>query len=174
MCTAVTDHVNGSDSDTNPDDDDSPAYYQPISSVDDDDEVALERISDSGDENREENGDLRSERPSNGYHASQAVTGMSSLGLHEDVERNKSSSEDEGEEEEEEEEEAASDSAITRAFREDENRRNAPLTPENASRVMEAMRGISFTGLAPDWADRIPEQRWIDQLRRLRQPPPQA
>ncbi|KAF3454855.1 hypothetical protein FNV43_RR05303 [Rhamnella rubrinervis] len=179
MCIAVTDHVNGSDSDTNLDDDDAPEYYQPISAVDDNEDEASGRINDTGgDEDRQENGEIHSERWSNGYHAIQAETGMSSLNPHEDLERNKSSSEDEDEQEEEEEEAVrmgvTSDSAITRAFREDENRRNAPLTPENASRVMEAMRGISFTGLAPDWADQIPEHRWIDQLRRLRQPPPQA
>lgn len=176
MCIAVTDHVNGSDSDTNLDEDDEPEYYQPISAVDDDDETSG-RINDTGDEDHRENGDIHSERLSNGYHVIRAETGMSSLHLHEDLERNKSSSEDEDEEEEEEEAVrmgVTSDSAITRAFREDENRRNAPLTPENASRVMEAMRGISFTGLAPDWADQIPEHRWIDQLRRTRQPPPQA
>lgn len=169
MCIAVTDHINGSDSDTNLDDDDAPEYYQPISAVDDEDDEAR-RINDTGDEDRQENGEIHSERLSNGYHAIQAETGMSSLHLLEDLERNKSSSEDEDEEEEEEAvgTGVTSDSAITRAFREDENRRNAPLTPENASRVMEAMRGISFTGLAPDWADQIPEHRWIDQLRRLR------
>ncbi|PPD66692.1 hypothetical protein GOBAR_DD36426 [Gossypium barbadense] len=57
-----------------------------------------------------------------------------------------------------------------RAFREDERRRNAPLTAENAMRVREAMRGVAFAGLTPDWANQIPEDRWIDQLRRLRQP----
>ncbi|KAE8039350.1 hypothetical protein FH972_011771 [Carpinus fangiana] len=60
---------------------------------------------------------------------------------------------------------------ILRAFREDESRRNAPLTPENATRVMEAMRGVSFGGVAPDWAGQVPEDQWIDRLRRLRQPP---
>lgn len=66
-----------------------------------------------------------------------------------------------------------SDTAIRRAFREDESRRNAPLTAENAMRVREAMRGVSFAGLAPDWAHQVPEDQWIDRLRRLRQPQPQ-
>ncbi|XP_057723947.1 uncharacterized protein LOC130939896 [Arachis stenosperma] len=75
------------------------------------------------------------------------------------------------EEEEEEEEERNRREEIRRAFSEDENRRNAPLSEENATRVMEAMRGVSFGGVAPDWADRVPEDRWIDQLRRLRLSP---
>ncbi|PPR90513.1 hypothetical protein GOBAR_AA30169 [Gossypium barbadense] len=62
------------------------------------------------------------------------------------------------------------ENGISRAFREEERRRNAPLTAENAMRVREAMRGVAFAGLTPDWANQIPEDRWIDQLRRLRQP----
>lgn len=61
-----------------------------------------------------------------------------------------------------------SETAIQRAFIEDENRRNAPLPAENATRVMEAMRGISFTGLAPDWSGRVGEDTWINQLRNIR------
>lgn len=86
---------------------------------------------------------------------------MSSLHLNDDLEK----------EDEEERMREVSDLEIRRAFREDENRRNAPLTAENAMRVMEAMRGVSFGGLAPDWADRVPEDRWIDHLRRMRRPP---
>ncbi|KAK1286110.1 hypothetical protein QJS10_CPB20g00224 [Acorus calamus] len=48
------------------------------------------------------------------------------------------------------------------------SRRNAPLTAENASRIVDAMRGVSFGGIAPDWVDRMPEDRLIDRLRRLR------
>lgn len=60
------------------------------------------------------------------------------------------------------------EASISRAFREDESRRNAPLTAENASRVMDAMRGVRFPGSAPEWADEVAEDRWIDRLRRLR------
>ncbi|XP_028121417.1 uncharacterized protein LOC114318687 [Camellia sinensis] len=62
------------------------------------------------------------------------------------------------------------DSAIRRAFREDESRRNALLTAETATRVMKAMRGVSFGGFAPDWANRVLEDQWINQIRRLRPP----
>ncbi|KAL8027047.1 hypothetical protein ABFS82_14G067500 [Erythranthe guttata] len=80
-------------------------------------------------------------------------------------------------EEDEEEEATESESAIERAFREDERRRSAPLTEENAVRVMDAMRGISFGGsgggggaAAPDWAGQVPDDQWIDRLMRLRRP----
>lgn len=82
---------------------------------------------------------------------------------------------DEDDIEEDDEEERImeeSDMAIQRAFREDETRRNAPLTPENSMRVIEAMRGVSFGGLAPDWAAQVPEDQWINQLRNLRRPSP--
>lgn len=58
---------------------------------------------------------------------------------------------------------------------------NAPLTAENATRVMETLRRVSFAGVASDWvtrdpddrwvdwATRDPDNRWVDQLRRLRQ-----
>ncbi|GMG98199.1 hypothetical protein Nepgr_000039 [Nepenthes gracilis] len=84
---------------------------------------------------------------------------------------NPSESEQEEREEEEEEERrrAESDSAIRRAFQDDESRRT--LTAENAVRVMEAKRGVSIGGSAPDWIRGVPEDRWIDQLRRLRQSP---
>ncbi|KAL6200420.1 hypothetical protein ACLB2K_030201 [Fragaria x ananassa] len=92
--------------------------------------------------------------------------GVSSIRLNDGVEGENGGSSSSQVEEEDEIGEGA-DSAI----REDESRRNAPLTPENATRVMEAMRGISFAGVAPDWADRIPEENWMDRLRRLRQSP---
>jgi hypothetical protein len=97
-----------------------------------------------------------------------AENGIASLQVNDDVEEKSS--------EDEEEERMgpmleASDSDILRAFREDESRRNAPLTTENATRVMEAMRGVSFGGVAPDWVGQVPEDQWIDRLRRLRQPP---
>ncbi|MCL7022236.1 hypothetical protein MKW94_002267 [Papaver nudicaule] len=67
-----------------------------------------------------------------------------------------------------EEEEEAANSEISRAFREDENRRKAPLTPENSNRIMDAMRGISLQGFVPDWSNQVPDSHWIDQLRNLR------
>jgi hypothetical protein len=73
--------------------------------------------------------------------------------------------------EEDAEEEERMREAVQRAFREDESRRRAPLTQENTMRVMEAMRGISLGGLAPDWASSIPEDRWMDRLASIRQPP---
>ncbi|EEF36033.1 conserved hypothetical protein [Ricinus communis] len=86
-----------------------------------------------------------------------------------DVEQQSSSSSSEEEEDEEEERvREASESAILRAFREDENRRNAPLSQENATRVIEAMRGISFSDYTPDWAGRVPQDQWIHRLRALR------
>lgn len=78
--------------------------------------------------------------------------------------------EDAAAEEEEEKRMAAADRSASQAFREDEERRAAPLTPENAARVVEAMRGIAFPGAPPDWAGRVSEDRWMDQLRRLREP----
>lgn len=71
-------------------------------------------------------------------------------------------------EEEETETVTTPDSEIRTAFEEDERRRRSPLLVENAARVMEAMRAISFPGTAPDWASDVNEDRWVDQLRRLR------
>ncbi|KAK6271706.1 PREDICTED: uncharacterized protein LOC18591028 [Theobroma cacao] len=149
-----TNYGSGSDSDTNHDD--APEYYQPISAVDDDDDEDQDGFGDRVNSDEEHH----SQNLSNGY-VNRVENGISSLHVG-----------DVAAEEEEEEERVieASDTAIRRAFREDESRRNAPLTPENAMRVREAMRGVSFAGLAPDWANEVPEDRWVDQLRRLRQP----
>ncbi|GMI96930.1 hypothetical protein like AT1G07020 [Hibiscus trionum] len=144
---------NGSGSDSDTSHDDAPDYYQPISAVDDQEDLDDQVNSDEEHHHR---------NLSNGY-INPVENGISSLhvgGV--DAEQN--------EEEEEERRREASDTAIRRAFREEESRRNAPLTPENAMRVREAMRGVSFAGLTPDWANQIPEDRWIDQLQRLRQP----
>ncbi|KAI9195781.1 hypothetical protein LWI28_017961 [Acer negundo] len=152
----------GSDSDTSPED--SQEYYQPISAVDQNDEDSDPDAANS------DAGDSDGHNLPNGHHVvEEADDGMSSMHINDDVSEEKSggsSSEDEVEEHDE--------SAVARAFREDENRRNAPLTPENATRVMDAMRGVSFGGSAPDWINMIPEDRWIDHLRRIRQPPPTA
>ncbi|KAK4407749.1 hypothetical protein Sango_0355900 [Sesamum angolense] len=148
--------VCGSDSDANSDD--SPGYYQPISTVDsggEDEDHDRDRVFSDQDPNP------------NFFHLPNGwvENGVSSIDLSD------KDHESDGEEEEEEEEEAMeSERAIERAFREDERRRSAPLTAENAVRVMEAMRGISFGGGAPDWAGQVPEDQWIDRLRRLRRP----
>ncbi|MQL93327.1 hypothetical protein Taro_025980, partial [Colocasia esculenta] len=97
---------------------------------------------------RTENGVSRLDLNGNGMHAGEQRQG------------------DEDEENEEREREV--EASISRAFSEDESRRSAPLTRENAARVMEAMRGVSFPGCPPEWVDQVPEDRWIDQLRRLR------
>lgn len=151
---AAVENHSGSDSDTNIDEDDAAEYYQPVSVVDSEDE-----------EQHLENDAVvsHSQLLPNGVIVNPAQREMSSLQLNDDVEGNDYSDNEESETVE------GSDSEITRAFREDESRRNAPLTPENATRVMEAMRGISFAGVAPDWAGRVPEDNWIDRLRRLRQ-----
>lgn len=160
----VADYHNGSDSDTNIDDDDASAveFDQPVSAVDsedDEDQIGNDAVP------------IHSQLHSNGVTVNQIDRGISSLQLNDGVGRNdrlNSSSDDEAEAEEVEEE-VASDSEIIRAFREDENRRNAPLTAENATRVREAMRGISFAGAPPHWAGLIPENNWMDRLRGLGQ-----
>ncbi|CAA0842365.1 Unknown protein [Striga hermonthica] len=134
----------GSDSDSNSDG--TPEYYQPISTVNNGGEQEYE----------DEDGELSDQDQIHHFH--RLPNGLSSLDLSDD--------------EDEEEAAAASESerAIERAFREDERRRNAPLTAENAVRVMEAMRGISFGAVSPDWAAQIPEDQWTERLRRLRGP----
>ncbi|KAE8729081.1 hypothetical protein F3Y22_tig00004004pilonHSYRG00113 [Hibiscus syriacus] len=146
----------GSDSDTNHED--APEYYQPISAVDDDDDVDQEDLDDQVNSDEEH----RHRNLSNGY-INRVENGISSLHVG-------GVATERDEEEEEERRSEASDTAIRRVFSEEESRRNAPLTPENAMRVREAMRGVSFAGLTPDWANQIPEDQWIDQLRSLRQP----
>ncbi|XP_012078628.1 uncharacterized protein LOC105639243 isoform X2 [Jatropha curcas] len=146
---------NNSESDSDANHDVALQHYQPISAVDNNDGDDFDQVN--------------SDEEHYSYSRGEAENGISSLHLNGDVEQKSSS---DGEEEEEEERiREASDSAILRAFREDENRRNAPLTAENATRVREGMRGISFGGSAPDWVGRVPEDQWINQLRRLRQPP---
>ncbi|XP_047954773.1 uncharacterized protein LOC125200960 [Salvia hispanica] len=144
--------VCGSDSDSNADD--SSDYYQPISSVDN----GAEDSDDTAGE-----GDLSDRDPNSTFHQlpnGWLENGVSSLDI----------SDDDDDAEKEVEEATESERAIERAFREDEARRNAPLTAENTGRVMDAMRQISFGGGAPDWAGQIPEDQWIDRLRRLRPP----
>lgn len=131
-------------------------YYQPISAVDDDD----------SEEDGFPNGDSTPSGPAADLHGQDLCNGYPEGGMDLKEEDNGSSTE------EEEEERAASESAMWRAFREDENRRNSPLPRENATRIMDAMRGISLQGFTPDWANRVSEPRWIDTLARLRRQPP--
>ncbi|XP_020210981.1 uncharacterized protein LOC109795840 [Cajanus cajan] len=143
----IEDNGNGSDSDANSDD--APEYYQPISAVDDD-----------GSSDGEHGGEF-GQLPNGFAVHGVAENGISSLDLSDGVEKSSS-------DEEEEELDERSEEEIERALREEENRRNAPLTAENATRVMEAMRGVSFVGVVPDWAARDPHDQWINQLHRLR------
>lgn len=97
------------------------------------------------------------------------VNGISGLDLNGHGEGGGMEEEDHDDEEEEEEERARErEASISRAFREDESRRSAPLTPENTARIVDAMRGVSFQGIPPDWVNRVPEDQWVNQLRRLR------
>nr|GMD12343.1 suppressor protein SRP40 [Ipomoea batatas] len=123
--------VNAGESDSDTNSDESPEYYQPISSADgdDEDEEFSDQHSNLGDGDRDPSGSSFNRLP-NGY-ARCVENG--------------------------------------RAFRDDDSRRSAPLTAENTMRVMEAMRGVSFGGVAPDWAGRVPESQWIQQLRTIRQ-----
>lgn len=136
---------NGNGSDSDPNSDDAPEYYQPISAVDDD-----------GSSDDKHDGELRHVPNGFAVHVV-AKNGISSLDLNDIAE--KSSSE---EEEQEEEEEERSREDFERALREEENR-------HNATRVMDAMCRVSFAGVVPNWAARDPDDRWVDQLRRLRQ-----
>uniref|UniRef100_A0A7N0V9Q0 Uncharacterized protein n=1 Tax=Kalanchoe fedtschenkoi TaxID=63787 RepID=A0A7N0V9Q0_KALFE len=138
-----------SDTDSNPDDE-MPEYYLPISGFEEEDdadaEIGFVQVSADGEQ--------VSYSLQNGY-AEEAVRGISSIHIN-------------GGDRSEEEEEV-SDSEILRAFSEDESRRSAPLPAETAMRVIEAMRGVSFAGVAPDWANQVPEDQWIHQLRRIRE-----
>ncbi|KAF8079892.1 hypothetical protein N665_0994s0017 [Sinapis alba] len=146
----------GSDSDSNSVEE-SQDYYEPISAVD------LDGGGDNDDEGGEDNyfpiiGDGFSNGLSNGHcMIPEAVDGISSVSINEHAEAKSDDTE--------EDVTVTPDLEIRTAFEEDERRRRSPLLVENAARVMEAMRAISFPGTAPDWAS---EDRWVDQLRRLR------
>lgn len=158
----IADNAGDSDSDTNSDE--GADYYQPISSIDDNED---------GDANipiingYHYQSDVLNQHNSlsNGHdYSAAAENGVRSLNLSEDEER-------ESDEEEEERRRAELESAMRRAFQEDESRRNAPLPEDSAVRVMDAMRSVSFSGLPPDWVRDVPEDRWVQQLQQLRQPP---
>lgn len=79
--------------------------------------------------------------------------------------------EEEAEEEERRREEA--EIAIREANIADMERRRAPLNPERRAAIINAMRGITLEGFRPDWADTIPENQWVDHLRRPQESPNQ-
>lgn len=78
---------------------------------------------------------------------------------------------EEAEEEERRREEA--EIAIREANMADLERRRAPLNPERRAAIINAMRGITLEGFRPDWADTVPENQWVDILRRPRESPSQ-
>ncbi|KAK4770725.1 hypothetical protein SAY87_031257 [Trapa incisa] len=159
--------VNGHGSDSDSDPGEIPDYYQPISAVGDDDSG-----SDSDQVDYRRNSATALRHLPDGF---VGENGVASLNINEAAVDQKSSDEDEDVDDEEQARSTeTSNSAVLRAFREDESRRSAPLRPEDALRVMEAMRGVSFGGSTPAWALRVPEDQWIEQLRRMRQPPGSA
>ncbi|KAJ0979293.1 hypothetical protein J5N97_014767 [Dioscorea zingiberensis] len=155
-------HLHDSDADSDGSGDD--AYYHPISADSDDGEDL---------ENEHSSNSLPSNvhDPNSGYLNGTATPNPNPPNLLHCYAENGVADLDlnggEGGSEEEEEMEKEREASISRAFREDESRRNAPLTAENSARVLEAMRGVAFPGVAPDWAGEVPEERWVDQLRRL-------
>ncbi|CAM8970374.1 unnamed protein product [Rhodiola kirilowii] len=154
---AIPREENNSDTDSNPDDELLQEYYQPISASDENGQQSQHSESQIGFMQVSADGELASYFLPNGGYVEQAENGISSIDINSDFGSD--------------EEEAAavvSDSEILRAFGEDESRRSAPLPAETAMRVMEAMRGVSFAGVAPDWAGQVPEDQWIHQLRTLR------
>ncbi|KAL6506446.1 hypothetical protein OROGR_024627 [Orobanche gracilis] len=152
VATSAADDNGTCESDSDSNSDDFPENYQPISTFD----------NGGGSEDEDGEGDSSDPDPVRNFH--HLPNGLSSLELNND---------DHGDEEEEEEKEeiavTESERAIELAFREDERRRNAPLTAENAARVMEVMRQVSIGGGGPDWVVQVSEDQWIDRLRRLRQ-----
>ncbi|CAN8295207.1 unnamed protein product [Cochlearia groenlandica] len=148
----------GSDSDSNSVED-SHDYYEPISAVD------LDGGHDEEDNHPPINGDGYSNGLSNGHCMISEADGegIFSISIN-------GHTEPKTESEEEEEGIETPESEIRTAFEEEEEerRRRSALMVENATMVMEAMRAISFPGTAPDWASDVNEDRWIDQLRRLR------
>ncbi|KAL2899272.1 E3 ubiquitin-protein ligase MGRN1 [Bienertia sinuspersici] len=157
----IADNVGDSDSDTNSDE--ISDYYQPISSIEggEDPDANNPMISNGFLHHAE----IQHNSIINGHDYS-AENGLRSLDLSEDDEERESE-----EDEEDERRRVEMESAMWKAFEEDESRRNAPLSTDNATRVMEAMRGISFSGSTPDWVHHVPEDNWVDRLQRIRQPP---
>lgn len=73
---------------------------------------------------------------------------------------------DTDEEEEEEMRSIQAEVAIREAIEADEVRRSAQLPPEQCGAIKDAMRGISLGNFRPDWADQIPEEEWMKELKR--------
>lgn len=160
LTTIFADNAGDSDSDTNSDDIND--YYQPISASDGNEDGDLISSNINGYHDQQFDAVNQLSSVINGHDYSAAETGVRSLNLSEDEEERES---------EEEERRMEMDSAMRRAFEEDESRRNAPISSENATRVMEAMRGVSFSGLPPDWVRHVSDDGLVHQLQRLRQPP---
>nr|XP_009406912.1 PREDICTED: uncharacterized protein LOC103989697 isoform X1 [Musa acuminata subsp. malaccensis] len=156
------------------------AYYHPISAFDDgfdpnsDSDVASGGIVEAASPIRPNGGALFHLRnPDPSFLFLDAESGISALDLNgggDGVVASSGGLVEEVEDEEAEEESVRQrEVSISRAFREDERRRSAPLTPENAARVLDAMRGVAFQGVPPDWAERVPEDQWVARLRRMRE-----
>ncbi|XP_008808035.2 uncharacterized protein LOC103720210 [Phoenix dactylifera] len=168
-------HENGSAADSDADSDVAgpDGYYRPISAYDD------RSASDSDDDgggfgvsfpvrSNGGSGPIHGQNSNPGFFQIHMVNGVSGLDLNGDGEGGGMEEDDHNDEEEEEERAREREASISRAFREDESRRSAPLTPENAARIVDAMRGVSFQGIPPDWVNRVPEDQWVNQLRGLR------
>ncbi|KAI5081135.1 hypothetical protein GOP47_0004318 [Adiantum capillus-veneris] len=57
------------------------------------------------------------------------------------------------------------DIAVLRAKEEELACRSAPLPLERCEAIRIAMQSISLGGYRPEWADKIPEERWLHRLR---------
>lgn len=66
----------------------------------------------------------------------------------------------------ESERQLAEDAAFQRAKEADDARRSAPLPPDRCQTIKTAMQSISLGGFRPKWADRVPEDQWINRLRK--------
>lgn len=173
-------HHRHRDDDATDDDDDRESHddarYQPISAFDDDgsapssdsDEHAAAVPSPIG----SNGGAFHIQNPSPGVFFLDAEGVLSALDLNDlPVDNAGGGAEEEAADEEAEEEEERVrqlEASISRAFSEDERRRSTPLTPDNAAMVVDAMRGVAFHGIPPEWANQVPEDQWVDRLRRLR------
>ncbi|MCO5552417.1 hypothetical protein L7F22_005928 [Adiantum nelumboides] len=58
------------------------------------------------------------------------------------------------------------DTAMRRVKEEEHAHRSAPLPPERCEAIKTAMESISLGGYRPEWADSIPEEQWLNRLRR--------